>query len=103
MLLECRPDLRTGAMEEDALVALADAQRRRDLRAVPAFDVAQDDHLLLARRQVADRARDQLERLARQQMLLRDGGPALRWARPMPGPLRMIAGEEPTSVDRRFG
>ena len=51
----------------------AELERRADLLRVPALDVAQDDDLLLARRQLGDRGPHLLERLAGQQPLLRAG------------------------------
>src|SRR5262245_10438808 len=79
-------------MEQDALVALADVQRLRDLLRLPAGEVTQQDHLLLARRQLRDRLADLLERLLAEQALF--GPPGGRRVRPR------AVGREALGIDR---
>src|SRR4051812_15266040 len=88
-------------MQQHPLVARRQLERGRDLLRLPALDVAQDDDLLLARRKPGDRGAHLLQRLRRQQALLRQPRPTPRWDRPAAGIQRMVDTEEAIGVDRR--
>ena len=69
-----------------------------DLLGVPALDVAQHDHLLLARRQLGDRGPHLLQRLGGEQLLLGHARPAVRRDRPAARVHRVIGGHEAVRV-----
>ena len=63
--LELAADLRARAVQQHALVALGELERRADLVGVPALDVAQGDDLLLAAGSGSIASRTSSQRLGR--------------------------------------
>ena len=100
VVLELGPDLAARAVQQHALVAGGELERLRDLLRLPALDVAQDDDLLLARRQLGDRGADLLQRLGRQQLLVGHPRPAVRRDRPAARVARVARRAEAVRVDR---
>src|SRR3954468_7811124 len=96
--LQRRADLRARPVQEYALVDLADVERVADLLGRPALDVAQDDDLALARRQVVDGHADAVDGLAAQQALVGEALPVARRGRPMPGPAAVVGRQEAVGV-----
>src|SRR3954447_13505748 len=97
--LQGRAHLRTGPMQQYALVDLADVERVADLLGRPALDVAQDDDLTLARRQVVDRHADAVDGLAAQQALVGEALPVARRGGPVPRPAAVVGRQEAVGVD----
>jgi len=69
LFLERLPYLRARAVEEHALVRLAELEQLADIVRLPALDVTEDDHLPLLGRQLFDRSFQRVERLAPGEML----------------------------------
>src|SRR5439155_10887179 len=99
-LFERLSDLRACAVEEDALVRLAELEQLADIVRLPAFDVAKDDDLSLLRRQLLDRGLQRIERLAPAEMLFGQVVPPGRRTRPVTRPARVLLVEETVRVDR---
>src|SRR6059058_2050424 len=100
LLLERLANLRPRAMQEHALVRLAELEQLADIVRLPALDVAEDDHVALFRRQLFDRGFQRVERLASAEMLFGQLVPAGRRARPVARPARVLLVEETVRVDR---
>src|SRR3712207_1400410 len=99
MALQRLTDLRARSVQQDALVGLADLERRADLLRGEPADVPERDDRALAFRQPLDRVAHDRGGLAGEQPRLRQRLPSLRGRAPMTGPARMRRVEEPRGID----
>ena len=95
--LQVGPDDGAAAVQQHALVAGSDRQQLADLLGRVPVEVAQGDHHPLARRQLVQRARDDLVDLAGQERLL---GPLVGEPAPAAG-VRVAGALEAARVDGR--